>query len=407
MRDMELDRLKSEQDHTFARQQEAYQNKKRLDDEKNRLYEIAQNAWQRRSSARDEMNREYERMQFERSHNDAVWDEYKRIRDNNNRRIDALTQQADDLYQRMVSCFERASDAYNYGDKSSAPGYAAEGRQYQALLKSANEEKSRLCNEVKSAKAYAESFSGKIDSTLFQNAKTKFETAKREHEIAESAFKEAKQRAESAKREFECAKQNHKSAKDAFQQRLKQVRSERKRRRDSDKDLMERANIPYYYRDRCKVKQEPDGTVNFYFGGIGDSDGYGHAHVSMDSSGNITYNRDVFDAHGAKNFSDYQERQKEYEMKKQQQRQGWDPEIIHGVLDETDELVAVKYKYRNGSVSDILIARDTEDSDLKDITKENEKEHPHVHAWDQDTETPDHHDMRYGKKMFPKYPGKF
>ena len=103
MRDMELDRLKSEQDHTFARQQEAYQNKKRLDDEKNRLYEIAQNAWQRRSSARDEMNREYERMQFERSHNDAVWDEYKRIRDNNNRRIDALTQQADDLYQKNWS----------------------------------------------------------------------------------------------------------------------------------------------------------------------------------------------------------------------------------------------------------------------------------------------------------------
>lgn len=407
MRDEELDRLKSEQDRTFNQQQEAYQHKKRLDDEKNRLYKIAQNAWQRRSSARDEMKREYERMQAERSRNDAVWDEYKRIRDSNNGRIDALTQQADDLYQRMVGCFERASDAYNYGDKSSAPGYAAEGRQYQALLKSVNGEKSRLCNEVKSAKAYAESFSGKADSTLFHNAKIQFETAKREHETAESAFKEAKQRAEFAKREFECAKQNHKSAKEAFQQRLKQVRSEKKRRQDSDKNLMERANIPYYYRNRCKVKREPDGTVNFYFGGIGNSDGYGHAHVSMDSSGNITYNRDVFDTHGAKNFSDYQERQKEYVMKKEQKRNGWDPEIIHGVLDETDELVAVKYKYRDGNISDILIARDTEDSDLEDITKENEKEHPHVHAWDQDKGVPDHHDMRSGKKMFPKYPGKF
>lgn len=408
MRDVELDRLKSEQDRAFARQQEAFQNKKRLDDEKKRLYEIAQNAWQRRSSAREEMNREYERMQSERSRNDAVWDEYKRIRDSNNGRIDALTQQADDLYQRMVSCFERASDAYNYGDKSSAPGYAAEGRQYQALLKSANAEKSRLCNEVKSAKAHAESFSGKTDSTPFHNAKAQFETAKREHEIAESACKQAKQRAETAKMEFECAKQNHKTAKDAFQQRLNQVKSERKRRQDSDKDLMNRANIPYYYRDKCKVKREPDGTVNFYFGGIGDSDGYGHAHVSMDGSGNITYNRDVFDAHGAKNFSDYQERQKEYEMKKQQrQRQGWDSEIIHGVLDETDELVAIKYKYRNGNVSDILIARDTQDSDLEDITKENEGEHPHVHAWNQDKGIPDHHDMSSGKKMFPKYPGKF
>lgn len=406
VRDSELDRLKSEQDRAFAQKQEAYQNKKRLDDEKDRLYEISQNAWQRRSSARDEMNREYEHMQSERSRNDAIWDNYKKIRDSNNWRIDDLTQQADDLYQRMVSSFEQASDAYNYGDKSLAPEYAAEGRQYQALLKSVNAEKSRLCNEVKSAREHAESFSDRIDSSAFRSAKAQFEAAKREHEIAELAFKEAKQRAELAKKEFEHAKQNHKSAQDAFQQRLRQVKNEKKRRRDSDEDLMNRANIPYYYRDRCKVKREPDGTTNFYFGGIGDSDGFGHAHISMDSSGDITYNRDVFDAHGAKNFSDYQERLKEYEMKKKQ-RNGWDSEIIHGILDETDELVAMKYKYRNGNISDILIARDTQDSDLEDITKENEQEHPHVHAWYQDTEEPNHHDMKYGNKMFPKYPGKF
>ena len=107
VRDSELDRLKSEQDRAFAQKQEAYQNKKRLDDEKNRLYEISQNAWQRRSSARDEMNREYEHMQSERSRNDAIWDNYKKIRDSNNLRIDDLTQQADDLYQRMVSSFEQ------------------------------------------------------------------------------------------------------------------------------------------------------------------------------------------------------------------------------------------------------------------------------------------------------------
>lgn len=404
MRDEELDRLKSEQDRAFARKQEAFQNKKRLKDEKNRLYQIAQDAWQRRLSARDEMNRKYEDMQSARSRNDAIWNEYKRIRDYNNGRIDTLTRQADDLYQRMVSCFERASDAYNCGEKASAHEYAAEGKQYQALLKSANEEKSRLCNEVKSARAHAEAFSDKTDSTLFRNAKALFETAKEEHKAAELAFKEAKQRAESAEREFERAKQEHQSAQDAFQQRLKQVKSEKKRRQNSDREFMDRANIPYFYRDRCKVKREPDGTVNFYFGGIGDSDGYGHAHVSMDRNGNITYNRDVFDAHGAKNFSDYQERQKEY---KKQRYGEWDPEIIHGVLDETDELVAAKFKYKNGMASDILIARDTPDSDLEDITKENEEEHPHVHAWNQDGGIPDHHDMRYGEKLFPKYPGKF
>ena len=42
------------------------------------------------------------------------------------------------------------------------------------------------------------------------------------------------------------------------------------------------------------------------------SDGYGHAHVSMDSSGQITYCREAFDKHGAKNYTDFQEKQAEY-----------------------------------------------------------------------------------------------
>ena len=52
--------------------------------------------------------------------------------------------------------------------------------------------------------------------------------------------------------------------------------------------------------------------MNFYFGGIGQSDGIGHGHVSMDARGDITYNRDVFGEHGASNYTDFKVRQEEY-----------------------------------------------------------------------------------------------
>ena len=86
-------------------------------------------AWQERSSAREEMNREYEEMQRSSEHYREVWDGYSRIRDSNNSRIESLKWEADREHQEMISCFDRASFEYEYGDKSMAPVYSQEGHE--------------------------------------------------------------------------------------------------------------------------------------------------------------------------------------------------------------------------------------------------------------------------------------
>jgi hypothetical protein len=303
--------LKAEQDRAFARQQDAFREVKRLGEEQHRLYEASQSAWQRRASTKDEMNREFERMQSERDRNNSVWDAYKRVRDDNNSRIESLKHQADDVYRSMVNCFERASEAFKFGDKSAAPGYSAEGKQYQARLNELNNEIRRLGAEVKAARAGADSHAGGSNASSFNGAKVRFESAKREHQSAETAFKEAKRRAEAARAVFEQSKVENKRAQETFKRRLEQVKRENRMRRESDRELMDKANIPFYYSDNCKIRRKPDGTVNFYFGGIGEKDGYGHAHVSMDGNGHVTYDRGAFEAHGAHNFADFEKRVEE------------------------------------------------------------------------------------------------
>lgn len=86
----------------------------------NLAYDEMQDAWRERCDAREEMNREYEALQIASNHYREVWDEYGRIRDANNARIESLRYEADNEHRMMRECFDRASDAYEYGDKSEA-----------------------------------------------------------------------------------------------------------------------------------------------------------------------------------------------------------------------------------------------------------------------------------------------
>lgn len=303
-RDAELDRLHEEQERAFSEKQEAYGNWRNRMGEQKRLYEAKERAKRACDEARADMNREYEELhRF-----DHVWDEYTRIKEANNPRIETLKHRADYLASQMREAFQRASDAYNYGDRSLAPAYSAEGREYKAELENLNEEISALCREVKSARLAAESW-GRRDSSAFRAAKSRFEARKREQRDAQEELGAYVAETRRMKAEFENAKKRHLRLQELFQERLAAFRG---RRRSEDDRLMDQAQIPFFYRRDCKVRREADGAVNFYFGGVGASDGIGHGHVSMDGSGRVMYNRDVFERHGGQNFADFQERQAQY-----------------------------------------------------------------------------------------------
>ena len=306
-RDTELDRLHEVQERAYNDKQEAFRRWHERLPEQERLYEQKKNAKSTCDEAKAEMNREFEELH----RYDFIWDEYNRIKEINNPRITSLKSRADYLAYQMKDAFQRASDAYNYGDKSLAPGYSAEGRQYKDELESVNREVSELCSEVKSARMRAESY--KKNSSAFRSAQSRFREAKREQERAQNELNAYVAETKHLKTAFEEAKKRHLHAQELFQERLAVVKAANKRKQNEDDLLMDQAGIPFYYRKDCKIKKDADGSVNFYFGGIGEKDGFGHGHVSMDSGGKVTYNRDVFDKHGKENYTDYQERQKAYQ----------------------------------------------------------------------------------------------
>ncbi len=182
-RDHELDRLKSEEQSLFQAKQAAWQRwqdaKKRASD----AYDAAQAAWRDRCSAKETMNREFEAMRRSSERHQDVWDEYGRIRDANNAQIEYLKSQADYEHQQMCSCFDQASSAYEYGDKSMAPYYSQEGHAHKERRDELNTEISALAREVKDARQNAEWRAPKTDSSAFHSAKNEFERVKEEHRL--------------------------------------------------------------------------------------------------------------------------------------------------------------------------------------------------------------------------------
>lgn len=294
-----LDSLKSREQDAFHRKQVAFKN---YLDAKNRAdiaYSAMQSARQECRTAREEMNREYEDMQRSSSNFREVWDEYGRIRDINNARIESLRQEADYEHREMQDCFERASSCYQYGDKSEAPYWSSQGHDHKYRRDNINEEVSRLCQEVKTARQDAEWRAPKTDSSAFRIAKNAFNNAKSRHESAEAEFKRLKAERDHYKAEFDSAQAEYLCLKEEFQEKLAQVKQDNQRERDR---ILDKAGISQPDREDAKIVKKADGTTQVYHGGLISGDGLGHGHTALDQFDDKTYDRGVFEEHGSQNF---------------------------------------------------------------------------------------------------------
>ncbi len=90
----------------------------------------------------------------------------------------------------------------------------------------------------------------------------------------------------------------------AFKDRLDELKSANRKRREDKKSIAARAGVPLQYQDNVLISTDPDGITNIYFGGIGKPNGTGHGHYVMDQHGTVTYRREPFDPHGAQNFEE-------------------------------------------------------------------------------------------------------
>ena len=308
-RNPELDRLKAEQQSLFEQKQAAFQRFKDLQKRTNIAYDVMQSAWDERTRAREDMNREFEAKQSAYSHRDLVWEEYGRIRDYNNSRIESLRYEADAEHRAMQDCFERASDAYQYGDKSEAPYYSQEGHMHKDRRDELNAEISELAREVKQAKANAEASAPRVDSSAFNYAKSAFESAKARHESAQAEFKRLKAMRDSAKTEFDHLQAQFKQAQAAFNRKLEEIKSERSA---AEQRAVNKVNMALVHekggafylgsifgRD-AKIRSRNDGSgkTDVFFGGLNAAgDGMGHGHAIIDRDGSVTYLRDAWQDH--------------------------------------------------------------------------------------------------------------
>ena len=309
LRNPELDRLKSRQQSLFEQKQAAFQRIKDLQEQTNVAYRTMQACWDERVRARERMNREFEAMQSTYSCSDSVWSEYTRIRDRNNSKIESLKYEADIEHRAMQECFDEASSAYQYGDKSDAPYFSQQGYEHRDRRNALNAEISELAREVKQAKANAEALAPKTDSSGFNRAKSSFEQAKSRHESAQAEFNALKNQLYSVKADFEHLQEKFKQAQSAFNHKLEEVKSELNLKKHQVIDKVNMALVhekggAFYlgsiFGQDAKIRSRNDGSgkTDVFFGGLsGSGDGAGHGHAIIDRDGNATYLRDAWQDH--------------------------------------------------------------------------------------------------------------
>ena len=308
LRNPELDRLKSRQQSLFEQKQAAFQRFKDLQEQTNVAYRTMQACWDERVRARERMNREFEAMQSTYLCSDSVWSEYTRIRDRNNSKIESLKYEADIEHRAMQECFDEASSAYQYGDKS-APYFSQQGYEHRDRRNALNAEISELAREIKQAKANAEALAPKTDSSGFNRAKSSFEQAKSRHESAQAEFNALKNQLYSVKADFEHLQEKFKQAQSAFNHKLEEVKSELNLKKHQVIDKVNMALVhekggAFYlgsiFGQDAKIRSRNDGSgkTDVFFGGLsGSGDGAGHGHAIIDRDGNVTYLRDAWQDH--------------------------------------------------------------------------------------------------------------
>ncbi len=276
-RSHELDRLKAEQDAAFQRKQEAYQNYKCAKESTDIAHDVMQRAWDERVRAREKMNDAFEQRKDSFEHHDSVWGEYARIRDYNNSQIESLKYDADYEHRAMQDCFDRASDAYTYGNKSEAPILSQEGHEHKERRDELNAEISRLANEVKSAKTYAEIHAPRVDSSGFESAKAEFEQLKEVHESAQREFQNLKAEQERLKSIFGDLHAEHLRCKEAFQKKLREIKQDKQMPKDGTYEGFFEG-VPAI----IKISDSENSCqMQIYYGGKDRPDGEGHNHVNV------------------------------------------------------------------------------------------------------------------------------
>lgn len=217
--------MQVEEKRAFQRRQATWQDYMAAKKAVSTAYEAVQSALKDRLAARDKLNYEFAALQKEKEPGSEVWAAFRQSRDYYGHYIDSLRQKADEEHQAMCECFERASRAYECGDKTIASGLSAEGHEHETRRNKLNAKIGQLCSKIKELRRDAERRAPKPDYSAFDAAKAKFDQAKAVHQEAQGIFKSLDSQKKRAKEKFEKAKAAHRQAEAALRSGLRKPRA--------------------------------------------------------------------------------------------------------------------------------------------------------------------------------------
>ena len=134
----------------------------------------------------------------------------------------------------------------------------------------------------------------------YNNATTARRKKDREHEAALRAQKTAEIELVHTQNELNDAKAAYDGALAAYQLRKETYQY----CEDHWDEIVAKAGIPPEYHDNVRIRVDPKGNFNIYFGGDGAPDGPNHGHYTMTPAPDwkVTYKREPSSPHGSHNF---------------------------------------------------------------------------------------------------------
>lgn len=288
------------EEKSYRRKQKAYHEYADLKAQTDCAYDEMEDAWRERQHRMKILNREFERLQRVQNHSRDVWDEYGKIRDDNNSQINELRIRADQEHQEMRKCFDRANYEFEHGDKSKAANYSQEGYEHRDLRDKLNAELGRLVHEVKEAKRDAEYRAPRYSDSKFKDAKSAYDHAKALHLEKEAEFRRLKSECAKKKEQFRALQDEH----DSLKTKVYEIRAERLKKRDHMVNKVNMSMVktkPLYlgtiFGRNAKIRKRKDGSgkIDVYYDCVGDapSNRLRQGHAVVDRDGSVSYLRNA------------------------------------------------------------------------------------------------------------------
>ena len=171
------------------------------------------------------LDQEYEAMQFQSKIYEEIWEKYDVIRDCILSQAEKLRQESATEHAEMISCFQKASDAFERGDKSMAQAWARRGHKHKDRRNELNAMIKKLFDRMKEAKEQTRAKAPETDSSSFKRINEEYLRKKQLRDFLIEEFKKRVEERNIRKAKFDLLYENHQRIKEEYRRLLAEYNS--------------------------------------------------------------------------------------------------------------------------------------------------------------------------------------